>query len=116
MKKNMCIFILIALNLAMLFVYFYVRNESPIYVYDFSGYHQMYIQYAEKLIESKSLFLNDYIESVKTLDYNAFPILVIIPFYFIFNTERFGYILALVIYVCSSCYYINCCFNKKIYI
>ena len=97
MKKNMCIFALVALNVAMILVYFYVRNESPIYVYDYSGYHQMYIQYAEKLIASKSLFYNDFVETVKTLDYNASPILAIIPFYFLFKAERFGYILALVI-------------------
>ena len=100
MKKNICIVILSFIILTMVFTFLYVRHESPIYVFDYSGYHQMYIQAGEQFFTNKTIFIKNLIESVRNLDYNILPIVPILPFYKIFQGERLGYILGLtLIYV-----------------
>ena len=96
MRKN-CFLLLIGILIILtsIFTYKYVKNEAPIYVFDYSGYQGQYELYAEKLLISPSKFLKDTISSVRNADYNCTPILLCIPFYFVFNTSRFGYILAI---------------------
>ena len=99
MKKNKIIYILLGIVIAILtsiFVYKYVKNEHPIYIYDYGTYHQMYKDYAQKLLTSRRQFLGDEIDSIRNLDYNSSPILLILPFYLIFRGgQRLGYILGL---------------------
>ena len=75
------------------FVYMYVRNESPVYIYDYSGYHETYKGFSKILKESPGKFKKEVVDSVRLLDYNCTPILLLIPFYLKFGASRFGYIL-----------------------
>lgn len=44
MKKKSILYMNIAMifiALTIIFVYKYVKNESPVYIYDYSGYHEI---------------------------------------------------------------------------
>ena len=86
-----------------IFVYKYVKNESPIYIFDYSGYHEIYKIFSKELIETPVKYIRDVISSIRNSDYNCSPILLLIPFYLVFNTSRIGYILgSCLLYVVPS--------------
>lgn len=80
--------------LTTIFVYMYVKNEAPIYIFDYSGYHETYKNYSKLLQDSPEQFKKEAIESIRNLDYNCTPIILILPFYLRFAGSRFGYIFA----------------------
>lgn len=95
-KIRMKYYVVLAIIFAILttvFVYMYVRNEAPVYIYDYSGYHETYKTFSKLLKESPSMFKKEVVDSVRILDYNCTPILLLIPFYLKFGTSRLGYIL-----------------------
>ena len=94
-KKIYSWFIVIAIIsiLATTFVYLYIKNESPIYVYDFSGYYETFKLYSRELMDSPMNFIQNTISSIRNSDYNCTPVLALVPFYILFKTSRFGYIL-----------------------
>lgn len=57
MRKN-CFLLLIGILIILtsIFTYKYVKNEAPIYVFDYSGYQGQYELYAEKLLISQVNF------------------------------------------------------------
>jgi len=92
--KMYTILALVFVILTTVFVYMYVKNEAPIYIYDYSGYHETYKNFSKLLKDSPKQFRKEVIESIKNLDYNCTPIILLIPSYFRFNGSRFGYIFA----------------------
>lgn len=104
MKKNTILYISVTiffLVLTTIFVYRYVKNESPVYIYDYSGYHEMYKRFSNEFMTSKRAYIKEVISSIRNSDYNCSPIVLLLPFYMIFKASRFGYILG-----CSLLYVI----------
>lgn len=93
-NKNFYIILTITLMfLTSIFVYKYVKNESPVYIFDYSGYHETYKNFSKKFLETKVGYLEDVVHSVRNSDYNCTPIILLLPFYMIFKASRLGYIL-----------------------
>lgn len=97
MKKDFVIVFLISIICGSIFTFLYVKNESPIYVYDYGGYHQQYCNAFELLSNDKNGFCSFVKDSIRNNDYNVSPILILAPFYKVFCFSRFGYILGLVL-------------------
>ena len=94
MNKRLYILLCVVLIvLTCIFVYKYVENESPVYIFDYSGYHELYKNFSNELVNSPIMFLKDVVSSIRNADYNCTPIVLLIPFYFVFKTSRIGYIL-----------------------
>ena len=92
-KKTFLLFSMILILLTTLFVYKYVKNESPVYIYDYSGYYETYKNFSRELLETPVKFVTDAISTIRNSDYNCTPIIAIIPFYVLLKTSRIGYIL-----------------------
>ena len=61
MKKNtiFCISVtLVFVALTTIFVYRYVKNEAPVYIYDYSGYHEIYKRFSNEFITSTTIYIN----------------------------------------------------------
>ena len=97
MKKRYYYIALIAILMILtsIFIYRYVRNESPVYIFDYSGYYEVYKGYSRELLSTPKQFVIDVISSVRNSDYNPTSVLLLLPFYIAFKTSRMGYILGL---------------------
>ena len=56
-KVFYCIITFLLLVLTTIFVYKYVKNEAPIYIYDYSGYYETYKGFAKEFLNSKSKYI-----------------------------------------------------------
>ena len=83
MKKNIIILFLLFLIMGTFFCYMYVKDEDPVYVYDYCGYQQQYIQNNEKMMENPKEGIKSIITSIRESDYNVTPILGIMFLYLI---------------------------------
>ena len=81
----------------LIFTYFYVRNESPIYIFDYSGYFENFKLMGELLVTNIKEFLNTLIVSIRSMDYNYSSVVLLMPFYYLFGNSRLVYIEALTI-------------------
>ena len=88
-----CIITFFFVVITTMFAYKYVKNEAPIYIYDYSGYYETYKGISKDFLNSKRKYIKEVISSVRNLDYNCTPIILLLPFYIIFKTSRMGYIL-----------------------
>lgn len=87
--------------LSMVFVIFYVKTEHPLYLWDFGRYYEFYFNYGELFRRDLNAFIVQFANSVYVEDYNALPIVPLLPFDFLFERSRGGYIAAIV-----TCYLI----------
>lgn len=99
-KKYYIIFGIILFIISSVFVIKYVKNEDPVYIFDYSGYYELYKTVSQLFIDNKHLYLSEIISSIRNLDYNFSPVILLLPFYYMFKTSRVGYILGLgILYV-----------------
>lgn len=97
------------------FTYFYVRNESPIYIFDYSGYFENFKYMGSLLSTSFKEFVKVMVSSIRSYDYNYSSVLLLMPFYFLVGSSRFSYILSLtIVYVFPSILLMTYCFLKII--
>lgn len=94
-KRHYLTLIAILIVLSSIFTYKYIKHESPVYIFDYSGYWEIFKNYSEGLVSSPKQFIRDTISLVRNADYNNTPTILIFPFYLIFKNSRFGYILGL---------------------
>lgn len=116
MKKNTILYIsvtIIFLALTTIFVYKYVKNEAPVYIYDYSGYHETYKRFSNEFMTSKRAYIKDVISSIRNSDYNCSPIILLLPFYIIFKSSRFGYILGCCLLYVVPTMILTIIFTKK---
>ncbi len=83
--------------LSLIFGYMYVYNEDNVYIYDYVGYY-LRCDYLSGIFKNGGLFqgLKYLIETIRTSDYNSFPILFITPFFLLIKNSRLVYILSLI--------------------
>ena len=57
MKKRYYYIALVAILMILtsIFIYRYVRNESPVYIFDYSGYYEVYKGYARELLSTNTI-------------------------------------------------------------
>ncbi len=104
---------IILILITTIFVYKYVKNEAPVYIFDYSGYHETYKIFSNKFKESKVKYIKDVISSVRNSDYNCTPIILLLPFYLVFKTSRFGYILGISLFYVIPAIVLTIVFTKK---
>lgn len=80
-----------------IFTFNYVINESPVYIFDYSGYFEHYKNLGEILKNNVGLFFSTTFESIQTSDYNFSSIFLLMPFYLFFGASRVSYIMSLTI-------------------
>ncbi len=117
MKNNKIFYCTIAscfIIITAIFVYKYVKNESPIYIYDYSGYYETYKGFSKEFLSSKSKYIKEVISSVRNSDYNCTPIVLLLPFYIIFKTSRMGYILGCCLFYVIPTLLLTIIYTKKI--
>lgn len=88
--------IILSIFIIVIFVYKYVKSESPIYIYDFNGYFQRFRILSDAFLGDFSWGKFLLIDSIKNSDYNYFPVLFIIPFFKFLGDTRFSYIIGIV--------------------
>lgn len=99
----------------LIFSYFYVRNESPIYIFDYSGYFENYKMMGNLLLTDFKEFINTLVISIRTMDYNYSSVVLLMPFYYLFGASRIVYIESLtLVYLFSSILLITYIFIKVI--
>ena len=74
------------------FAYFYVRNESPMYIFDYSGYFENFKLMGNLLLTDFPNFITTLITSIRTMDYNYSSVILLLPFYCLFGASRLTYI------------------------
>lgn len=106
----------ICIIMAIIFAYMYVRNESPIYIFDYSGYFENYKLMGNLFFTNIFEFFKMLWLSIREFDYNYSSVVLLMPFYKLLGSSRFAYILLLVlIYVIPSIMLISKCFINIIY-
>jgi hypothetical protein len=73
----------------------YIQSERYIYSWDWSGYWLMFQDLGAELRSNFAAALSGILEGVATNDYNALPILPLMPFEWVFGPSRLSYILAI---------------------
>ena len=87
-KKTYFIILFHILLLSIIFGYLYVHNEDNVYVYDYIGYQLRY-NHLSSLFKTDWLNAISYlITTIRTLDYNYFPILFLVPLYHVIGQSR----------------------------
>jgi hypothetical protein len=93
LKRPILISLLLLLAiLAARFSLYYVRSETPIYVWGYRNYWEKYWRFGELLAQHPYEALRDLRVSFRQRDYNASPIVPLVPFYFLFERSRAAYI------------------------
>ncbi len=106
MNKKLLYKIIIAIGCLLAittFTYFYIKNESPIYIFDYSGYFENYKMMGRLLFSDLKSFLNTLILSIRSYDYNYSSVVLLMPFYKLIGDSRFAYILSLTIMYVFPC-------------
>lgn len=117
MKINKKYFHLFLYLLCFSFIFgiLYVYNEDNVYIYDYIGYQLRWKELSGKLSIDfldgiKYLFL-----TIKTLDYNSFPIFFLFPVYIILGYSRLYYILSMIfIYLVPFFFIVSKYFYDKV--
>ena len=76
------------------FVTIYILNEKYIYYWDFTGYWDLYSFLGEKFALSPHQAIKSIVSSIQNDEYNLFPVLFLMPFYYVFGDSRLTYVLA----------------------
>jgi hypothetical protein len=81
--------------LANAFAVYFVTQEHYIYYWDWSGYWDRYREISTSLLVHPTSTLHSLIGSVRHDDYNSLPVLILVPFEWLFGSSRLAYILAI---------------------
>jgi hypothetical protein len=81
--------------LANAFAVYFVTQEHYIYYWDWSGYWDRYREISASLLVHPISTLHSLIGSVRHDDYNSLPVLILVPFEWLFGSSRLAYILAI---------------------
>lgn len=81
--------------LANAFAAYYVAQERYIYYWDWSHYWLWYRDLVTSLAQQPMVTLGALIDSVRQDDYNRLPVLPLVPWGWLFGTNRLSYILAI---------------------
>jgi hypothetical protein len=81
--------------LANAFAAYYVAQERYIYYWDWSHYWLWYRDLTTSLAQQPMVTLSALIDSVRQDDYNRLPVLPLVPWGWLFGTNRLSYILAI---------------------
>lgn len=93
LKRPISISLLLLLAiLTACFSLYYVSSETPIYVWGYRNYWEKYWRFGELLAQQPYDALRDLRVSFRHRDYNASPIIPLVPFYFLFERSRAAYI------------------------
>lgn len=79
-----------------LFVYNYVQQEHPAYLWDWGFYYDLYQDYGATLLSDPSQWVTDLRRSISKQDYNASSIALLTPVYLIGGATRVAYIMGIV--------------------
>ena len=85
--------LLVVLVLSNLFVATFVARERYLYYFDYVGYWSSFVEVTRSFAHDVPGTLRRVIESIRTSDYNAFPIIFLLPAGLIFGTTRMAYVL-----------------------
>jgi hypothetical protein len=85
--------LLAVLVLGNLFVATFVTREQYLYYFDYVGYWSSFVEVTRSFAHDAPGTLRRVIESMRTSDYNAFPIIFLLPAGLIFGTTRLAYVL-----------------------
>lgn len=96
-RKTLVILSLSVLILSIIFVHIYVRNEAPIYIYDYNGYFEKFKIIGYELLNNFKNGLTFLFNSIKFDDYNYLPVFFLFPMHYFFGDSRLSYILGIVI-------------------
>lgn len=96
-RTNLCKIVLVVglIISTIVFTYFYVHNESPIYIFDYSGYFENYKLMGNLLVNDFRNFITTLMDSIRNSDYNYSSVVLLMPFYLVLGTSRFAYIVSL---------------------
>ncbi len=101
--KIKCFLLLLFLVFMTVFVYFFVRFETPIYICDKVEQNLFFYDYSKLFVNNIGDFLTKMQFEIYNLNRNPFMNIFLLPFYFIFKESRFGYILAVNIVFMLPC-------------
>lgn len=87
--------IFISIIFVNVFVTIYILQEKYIYYWDFAGYWDRYSILGEMFAKSPHQAINSIVSSIQNDEYNLFPVIFLMPFYFIFGDSRLAYILGM---------------------
>ena len=92
------LFIISSITVSFL-IYYYIKNESFLYFWDYCNYESIWVNLSEAFSKSLSTGVKELFRSLKNDDYNSLAILVIVPFYCLKNLveQRFLFICSVAI-------------------
>ena len=102
-KKHIIFFSILILMFIIFFVYSYVKDEAPVYIFDYSGYFENFKNIGSVFQTSKMECLRQIISTIRNSDYNFSSLILTLPFYLLFGGSRLIYIISLsVVYLFPS--------------
>lgn len=78
-----------------LFVYNYVQQEHPAYLWDWGLYYDLYQDYGATFLSDPSQWATDLRRSISKQDYNASSIALLTPVYLVGGASRVAYIMGI---------------------
>lgn len=81
--------------LANVFAAYFVTQEHYVYFWDYSGYRLLSVDVNALLFHDPADAIRRVIGSIRWSDYNALPVLPLLPFFWLFGESRLTYILAI---------------------
>lgn len=92
-----------------LFIALYLQHEDPAYLWDWGGYYNMYEDFGA-MIRRHDAWFSRLLATIRSDDYNLFPISFLAPFSLLFQSSRFGYICAVsLFYLLPTAVITTCC-------
>jgi len=83
---------------------FFVASENTIYFWDYGGYFNQFKQLGALFAQGNWSWLTETVTSIRHTDYNASPIVPLLPVYALFGGDRSVYIVSLVVfYLLPAC-------------
>lgn len=111
-KNTMWIFIILIAGI-IIHTTTFINTEQHIYFWDYNGYWRIWENFSELLANKPIEFFKALLGSIYNEDYNALPVALISPFYFLGLPSRLTYILSLqllyfvpviyLFYKCTQC-------------
>lgn len=89
----LAVFALIALSVA--FSAYYVGQEKYVYYWDWAGYWLKYTELVNRTLTKPLLALRNVLGSIRSDDYNLFPLVALLPAGLSFGTGRVAYVAAI---------------------
>ena len=114
-RIKILVLLLMFLIPSIIFAYKYVKNEAPVYIYDYSGYYEMWKEFGNTLLKNPTVFINKAIYYIRNYDYNCIPILLGMPMFLWFGSHRVVYISMLtILYIVPFLLYLTYFIEKNI--